>query len=164
MHAHLLLDARALALLHALDGIVLDGLLLAALVHLGVLAGPELLVYAAQGGIQHSTAEAWGAMGRRGRPDGLGDRVVQPSALIVVHAGRPGDRGPPRAMSRGVTSWRDPQQGRRCYPAHEVQDPEIDQQYANHAAFEFAGIVIVAVLFNCSCAGFHGCRTLRKTP
>jgi len=71
MRAHLLLNARALALLHALDGIVLDGLLFSALVHLGVLAGPELLVNAARAG-QHSSAEAWGGMGRRGGPAGVG--------------------------------------------------------------------------------------------
>jgi hypothetical protein len=44
---HLLLNPCPLALLHALDGIVLDRLLLAAFVDLGVLAGAELLVYAA---------------------------------------------------------------------------------------------------------------------
>ena len=45
--AHLLQHAGLLALLHALDGIVLDGLLLAAFVHHRVLALADLLVYAA---------------------------------------------------------------------------------------------------------------------
>lgn len=51
---HLLQHPRLLALLHALDGMVLNRLLLAPLVHRGVLALADLLVYAAQGVLWHA--------------------------------------------------------------------------------------------------------------
>ena len=72
--SHLLLDPRPLALLHAFDGIVLDGLLLPALVHLGMLAGAQLLVYAAMRGRASSMKQATAGGGVAVR-DGPGDHT-----------------------------------------------------------------------------------------